>query len=209
MTPFHKHSGIVVPLDRENVDTDAILPKQYMKSVERTGFGRFLFDEWRYTDCGDLDTPTESRQPNPNFVLNYPRYHRATILLARENFGCGSSREHAPWALQQYGFKVLIATSFADIFYNNCLKNGLLPANLSATEIDKLFEEIRDAEGYSVTVDLESEQVITPSNTFRFSIKSADRLKLLTGMDEISETLSDSETIRAFEIKRLISRPWL
>src|SRR5690554_5238923 len=210
MKKFIKHEGLVVPLDRSNVDTDAILPKQYLKSIRRTGFGAYLFDSWRYTDIGEPDQDCSHRPKNPDFVLNKPRYEKATVLLARANFGCGSSREHAPWALEDYGFRVIIAPSFADIFYNNCFKNGLLPIVLDEEVVDKLFKETEASEGYQLTVDLEAKTVTTPSGeSFGFDVDDFRRHCLLNGLDDIGVTLEDAETIRAYEDARRKTAPWL
>jgi 3-isopropylmalate/(R)-2-methylmalate dehydratase small subunit len=198
--------GLVAPLDRANVDTDQIIPKQFLKSIKRTGFGPHLFDSWRYLD------PTESatRRPNPEFVLNLPRYQGAPILLARENFGCGSSREHAPWALLDFGFRAVVAPSFADIFYSNCMKNGLLPVVLTAPEVDQLFAETATSTGYRLRVDLDNQTVTTPAGRqFKFSVDPFDKNSLLKGLDEIGLTLEHAGEIRAFEAKRRAAQPWL
>ena len=210
MKPFVQHEGLVVPLDRANVDTDAIIPKQFLKSIKRTGFGPNLFDEWRYLDHGEPGMDNAKRPLNPDFVLNQPRYQGASILLARENFGCGSSREHAPWALADYGFRVLIAPSFADIFYNNCFKNGLLPVVLPAEVVDQLFRETHATEGYRLRVDLPAQSVTTPSGeVFRFEVDAERKHRLLHGLDDIGITLQHVAAIRAYEQRRRQDAPWL
>ncbi len=211
MESFQKHTGKAAPLDRDNVDTDAIIPKQYLKSIKRTGFGPNLFDDWRYLDAGGLDVDNTTRRPNPDFVLNQPRYQGASILLARENFGCGSSREHAVWALMDDGFRVVIAPSFADIFYNNSFKNGLLPVTLPVAVVDQLFrEEAGAGEGYELTVDLEAQIVTTPGGEpFAFEIDAFRRRCLLEGLDDIALTLKQADAIRAYEAKRKQEAPWL
>lgn len=200
-----------MPLDRANVDTDAIIPKQFLKSIKRTGFGVNLFDEWRYLDHGEPDTDPASRQINPDFVLNQPRYQGATILLARKNFGCGSSREHAPWALQQYGFQAVIAPSFADIFFNNCYKNGLLPIVLSEQQIDHLFDQTRAFVGFKLVVDLERQLVTVGNGSFAypFEIDPFRKYCLLNGLDDIGLTLRHADKIREFEERHLATQPWL
>jgi len=210
MTPFRIHSGLVAPMDRENVDTDAIIPKQFLKSIKKSGFGPNLFDEWRYLDHGEPGQDPASRRANPDFVLNQPRYKGASVLLARKNFGCGSSREHAPWALDQFGFRALIAPSYADIFYNNCFKNGLLPIVLPEHEVAKLFDEVAAFVGYSLTIDLERQVVIKPDGaTLAFDVQPFRKYCLLGGFDDIGLTLRHAEKIRAFEAERLLSKPWL
>jgi 3-isopropylmalate/(R)-2-methylmalate dehydratase small subunit len=210
MEKFTRREGLVAPMDRANVDTDAIIPKQYLKSVKRTGYGPNLFDEWRYLDHGEPGMDHSRRPLNPEFVLNQPRYRGATVLLARENFGCGSSREHAPWALLQYGFQTVIAPSFADIFYNNSLKNGLLLIRLDAKIVDRLFNEARGAEGYRLAVDLERQTVTTPGGeSFKFEIEPFAKHCLMNGLDEIGLTLQRAEQIRAFEAKHRDRQPWL
>lgn len=210
MRQFTQHTGIAAPLDRANVDTDMIIPKQFLKSIKRTGFGKNLFDELRYLDEGKPDQDCSKRPLNPDFVLNQPRYRNASILLARRNFGCGSSREHAPWALEDYGFRVIIAPSFADIFYNNCFKNGLLPIVLDEEIVDRLFQETYDNEGYELTVDLEARTVTTPSGeSFSFEVDDFRRHCLLNGLDDIGVTLEDADLIRAYEEKRRQTAPWL
>ena len=210
MTPFRVHTGIVAPLDRENVDTDAIIPKQFLKSIKRSGFGPNLFDEWRYLDHGEPGQDPASRRPNPDFVLNHPRYQGASILVARKNFGCGSSREHAPWALQQYGFRALIAPSYADIFFNNCFKNGVLPIRLSELEVGRLFDDVAAFVGYRLTVDLERQVVVTPdSRELAFEVEPFRKFCLLGGFDDIGLTLRHADKIRAFEAERLLAKPWL
>ncbi len=210
MTPFQMHTGLVAPMDRENVDTDAIIPKQFLKSIKKSGFGPNLFDEWRYLDHGEPGQDPASRRPNPEFVLNQSRYRGASVLLARKNFGCGSSREHAPWALDQFGFRALIAPSYADIFYNNCFKNGLLPIVLPEHELAKLFDEVAAFVGYSLTIDLERQVVIKPDGaTLAFDVQPFRKYCLLGGFDDIGLTLRHAEKIRAFEAERLLSKPWL
>ena len=210
MEAFRKLQSVVVPIDQSNVDTDAIIPKQYLKAVGRTGFGDYLFDERRYLDPGSLDTPVASRRPNPDFALNQERYRGGAILLARSNFGCGSSREHAVWALMEYGFRVVIANGFADIFRTNCLQNGLLSVELPAEEIDQLFRELAGEEGYQLTVDLETRRVTDAAGReFAFEVADGDRQRLLSGQDYISETLNQAEVIRAFEARRRREAPWL
>ncbi len=210
MQAFRVHKGLVAPMDRENVDTDAIIPKQYLKSIKRTGFGPNLFDEWRYLDVGQPGQDPATRKPNPDFVLNQPRYQGASILLARKNFGCGSSREHAPWALDQYGFRALIAPSFADIFFNNCFKNGLLPIVLSESQVDRLFNEVAVFPGYELTVDLEAQKIIKPDGEqISFDVEPFRKTCLLGGLDDIGLTLQHAEDIRAYEAHRLATKPWL
>lgn len=210
MEKFHTFTGLVAPMDRANVDTDAIIPKQFLKSIKRSGFGQNLFDEWRYLDHGEPGMDPAQRQPNPDFVLNQPRYQAAQILLARANFGCGSSREHAPWSLQDYGFRVIVAPSFADIFFNNCFKIGLLPIILDSAILDRLFEEVKLNIGYSLTVDLENQMVITPNKeAFNFEVDSFRKHCLLNGLDEIGLTLQHAEKIKQFEQKRRTEQPWL
>lgn len=210
MEPFTIINGIVVPLDRANIDTDAIIPKQFLKSIRRTGFGPYLFDEWRYLDHGEPDMDCSNRLYNPDFVLNQPHYHGAQILLTRANFGCGSSREHAPWALADYGFRVLIAPSFADIFYNNCFKNGLLPIILDDTIVDRLFHEVTQMSGYRLRIDLKDQSITLPNGeTIAFVIDAHRRYCLLNGLDEIELTLKHADAIRSYEIKRRAQTPWL
>ena len=210
MTPFRLHTGLVAPMDRENVDTDAIIPKQFLKSIKKSGFGPNLFDEWRYLDHGEPGQDPTTRRPNPDFVLNQPRYRGASVLLARKNFGCGSSREHAPWALDQFGFRALIAPSYADIFYNNCFKNGLLPIQLPEHDVARLFDEAAAFIGYSLTVDLEQQIVIKPDGaTLPFEVQPFRKFCLLGGFDDIGLTLRHAEKIRAFEAERLLNKPWL
>jgi 3-isopropylmalate/(R)-2-methylmalate dehydratase small subunit len=211
MEPFRVLTGLVAPLDRANVDTDAIIPKQFLKSVKRSGFGPNLFDAWRYLDRGEPGTESSNRSVNPDFVLNQPRYKGAQILLARRNFGCGSSREHAPWALLDYGFRALVAPSFADIFFNNCLLNGLLPVVLSSHEVDRLFHETGAFPGFRLTVDLERQTVATVDGSlvFGFEIEPFRKHCLLNGLDEIALTLGHADEIRAFEAKHLAEKPWL
>jgi 3-isopropylmalate/(R)-2-methylmalate dehydratase small subunit len=210
MEKFVRREGLVAPLDRANVDTDAIIPKQFLKSIKRSGFGPNLFDGWRYRDQGEPGMDNSKRPLNPDFVLNQPRYRGATVLLARENFGCGSSREHAPWALQDYGFQAIIAPSFADIFFNNCFKNGLLPIVLDAAVVDRLFREAQQNEGYRLAIDLENQTVTTPSREeFRFQIDPFKKHCLVNGLDEIGLTLQHADKIRAFEERRRAEAPWL
>jgi 3-isopropylmalate/(R)-2-methylmalate dehydratase small subunit len=210
MTPFTVHTGLVAPMDRDNVDTDAIIPKQFLKSILRTGFGPNLFDAWRYLDKGEPGQDPASRRPNPDFVLNQPRYQGASILLARANFGCGSSREHAPWALQQYGFRALIAPSYADIFFNNCFKNGLLPIVLPASQLDRLFADVAAFPGYRLTVDLPRQRVLRPDGEeLAFDVEPFRKHCLVNGLDDIGLTLRHADEIRAFEAERLARRPWL
>lgn len=210
MEKFHTFTGLVAPLDRANIDTDAIIPKQFLKSIKRSGFGQNLFDEWRFLDHGEPGMDPAQRQPNPEFVLNQPRYKGARILLARANFGCGSSREHAPWALQDYGFRVIIAPSFADIFFNNCFKIGLLPIVLDAAILDRLFEGVKLTEGYNLTVDLQKQMIATPDNeVFNFEIDPFRKHCLLNGLDEIGLTLEHTDKIKQFEQKRRNEQPWL
>ena len=211
MEKFTTLTGLVVPLDRSNVDTDAIIPKQFLKSIYRTGYGSNCFDEWRYLDKGEPGMDNSKRPVNPDFVLNFPRYKGAEILLARKNFGCGSSREHAPWALLQYGFRCVIAPSFADIFYSNSLKNGLVPVVLSEDVIDRLFRDCEKTEGYRLTVDLDKQTVAEPDGTVTpFEISAFRRWAIMNGFDDIGITLSTrQDKIRAFEDKRLAEKPWL
>ena len=209
MKAFTTLHGLVCPLDRANVDTDAIIPKQFLKSIKRSGFGPNLFDEWRYLDHGEPGMDNSTRPVNPDFVLNFPRYQGAQVLLARENFGCGSSREHAPWALEDQGFRVVIAPSFADIFFSNCYKNGLLPIVQPAEVVDQLFNECLASEGYRLTVDLAEQTVITPSGqSFAFEITAHRKHCMLNGLDEIGLTLAHADKIRAFEDARKQSLPW-
>lgn len=210
MEKFVKKTAIVAPMDRANVDTDAIIPKQFLKSIKRTGFGPNLFDEWRYEDVGEPDSDNSARPLRKEFVLNQARYKGANVLLARENFGCGSSREHAPWALKDYGFDVVIAPSYADIFFNNCFKNGILPIVLDDKIVDGLFEEVHAEEGYELTVDLENQQVLKPNGeTITFEVDSFRRHCLLNGLDDIGLTLQHEADIKAYEKKRKQSAPWL
>jgi 3-isopropylmalate/(R)-2-methylmalate dehydratase small subunit len=211
MQPFTVHKGIVAPLDRANVDTDAIIPKQFLKSIRRSGFGVNLFDAWRYTDHGEPGMDQARRHPNPDFVLNAPRYKGASILLARRNFGCGSSREHAPWALADYGFRALIAPSFADIFFNNCFKNGVLPIVLPDAKVDRLFADVAAFPGYELTIDLERQAVSSADDglSFQFDVDPFRKRCLLNGWDDIGLTLQHADEIRAFEAKHLAGQPWL
>lgn len=210
MRKFSVLDGLVVPLDRANVDTDAIIPKQFLKSIKRAGFGPNLFDEWRYLDHGEPGMDPATRQANPDFVLNFPRYAGASVMLARDNFGCGSSREHAPWALEDYGIRAIIAPSFADIFYNNCFKNGILPIVLDANVVGRLFRECEAAEGYRLTVDLDQQTVTTPGGeVLMFEVDSGRKHRLLNGLDDIGLTLLQSEKIKAYEERRMQDAPWL
>ena len=210
MNPFRVHKGLVAPLDRENVDTDAIIPKQFLKSIKRSGFGPNLFDEWRYLDRGEPGQDPATRKPNPDFVLNQPRYQGASILLARRNFGCGSSREHAPWALDQYGFRAIIAPSYADIFFNNCFKNGLLPIVLPESQVAALFDAVTALVGYELTIDLERQVVVQPDGKeLAFDVQPFRKYCLLGGYDDIGLTLRHADKIRAFEAERLLKKPWL
>ena len=210
MRKFSILDGLVVPLDRANVDTDAIIPKQFLKSIKRSGFGPNAFDEWRYLDHGEPGMDNSKRPLNPDFVLNQPRYQGAHILLARENFGCGSSREHAPWALEDYGFRAIIAPSFADIFFNNCFKNGLLPIRLDTEKVDTLFKAVEAVPGYRLQIDLE-QQIITASDgaVFKFEVDAFRKHCLLNGLDDIGLTLQHVSEIAAFEEKRRAAQPWL
>ena len=210
MEKFETLHGIVMPLDRANVDTDAIIPKQFLKSIKRTGFGPNLFDEWRYLDHGEPGQDCSQRPLNPDFVLNQERYQGAQILLARENFGCGSSREHAPWALEDYGFRVIIAPSFADIFFNNCFKNGLLPIVLDEDTVDALFREVEATPGYALTVDLEAQIIRKPDGSeIPFEVDEFRKYCLLNGLDDIGMTLQHVDDIRAYEARRKQESPWL
>lgn len=210
MTPFTTFTGIVAPLDRANVDTDAIIPKQFLKSIKRTGFGPNLFDEWRYLDAGEPGMDSSKRRVNPDFVLNQPRYKGAGILLVRENFGCGSSREHAPWALSDFGIRALVGPSFADIFFNNCFKNGLLPIVLAAAAVDELFIEVNATAGYALTIDLHAQEIRKPNGTvLRFNVDPAYKTRLLHGLDDIGMTLQHADAIRAYEERRRTQAPWL
>ena len=210
MQKFTLLKGLVAPMDRENVDTDAIIPKQFLKSIKKTGFGVNLFDEWRYLDHGEPGQDPASRKPNPDFVLNQPRYAGASILLARKNFGCGSSREHAPWALDQYGFRAVIAPSFADIFFNNCFKNGLLPIVLPEATVAQLFDEVAAFPGYQLTIDLERQVIVRPQGEeIPFDVVPFRKYCLLNGFDDIGLTLRQKDKIAAFEAQRLATKPWL
>jgi len=210
MEKFTVHQGIVAPIDRENVDTDAIIPKQFLKSIRKTGFGPNLFDAWRYLDHGEPGQDPASRKPNPEFVLNQPRYRNASVLIARRNFGCGSSREHAPWAIQQYGFRALIAPSFADIFFNNCFKNGLLPIVLPESTVAKLFDEVHAFPGYALTVDLDRQVIVKPQGEeIPFEVQPFRRYCLMNGFDDIGLTLRHADKIRQYEAERLAKKPWL
>jgi 3-isopropylmalate/(R)-2-methylmalate dehydratase small subunit len=210
MEPFRTHTGLVAPLDRANVDTDQIIPKQFLKSIHRTGFGPNLFDEWRYLDAGEPRKDNSRRPLNPQFVLNQPRYAGASVLLARRNFGCGSSREHAPWAIGEYGFRAVIAPSFADIFFNNCFKSGLLPIVLPEDVVDRLFGEVLATPGYVLAIDLAAQTVATPGGAVhRFEVDAFRKECLLNGWDDIGLTLRHADKIRAYETERLKRMPWL
>lgn len=211
MDKFTIHEGLAVPLDRANVDTDAIIPKQFLKSIRRTGFGPNLFDEWRYLDHGEPGMDNGRRALNPDFVLNQPRYQGASVLLARKNFGCGSSREHAPWALQQYGFRVIVAPSFADIFFNNCFKIGLLPVVLSEAQVESLFNEVKALTGFRLVVDLDKQRISRADGglSFEFQIDPFRKYCLQNGLDDIGLTLRHADEIRAFEERHLAAQPWL
>ena len=211
MQAFTVHQGLVAPMDRDNVDTDAIIPKQFLKSIQRSGFGPNLFDEWRYLDQpGQPGVPESARQPNPGFVLNQPRYAGASVLLARKNFGCGSSREQAPWALEQFGFRAIIAPSFADIFFSNCFKNGLLPIALPESVVAQLFDEVFAFPGYQLTVDLPRQVVVKPDGTeIAFDVQPFRKYCLVNGFDDIGLTLRQKDKIQAFEAERLARMPWL
>ena len=210
MKPFTTLQGLVAPLDRANVDTDAIIPKQFLKSIKRSGFGPNAFDEWRYLDRGEPDRDCSGRPLNPDFVLNRPRYQGASILLTRENFGCGSSREHAPWALEDYGFRAIIASSFADIFFNNCFKNGILPIVLAADVVERLFRETEAEEGYQLTIDLGAQTVTTPAGeAIRFAVDGESKHRLFNGLDDIGLTLLHTDKIKAYELRRKAEARWL
>ena len=211
MQKFTRLEGLVAPLDRANVDTDAIIPKQFLKSIKRSGFGVNLFDAWRYLDHGEPGMDNNTRKPNPDFVLNQPRYKSANILVARKNFGCGSSREHAPWALDDYGFRALIAPSYADIFYNNCFKNGLLPIVLPENQVDRIFNDVAAFPGFRLVVDLGAQTVAYAdgSQVFSFEVDEFRKHSLLNGLDEIGITLQRADEIKTFETKRRLEQPWL
>lgn len=210
MQAFTVHKGLVAPMDRANVDTDAIIPKQFLKSIKRSGFGPNLFDEWRYLDKGEPGQDPATRKPNPDFVLNQGRYAGASVLLCRQNFGCGSSREHAPWALEQFGFRALIAPSYADIFFNNCFKNGLLPVVLPEAQVDRLFDEVAAFPGYSLTVDLPRQVIVKPDGSeLPFDVQPFRKYCLVNGFDDIGLTLRHADKIRAYEAERLAKMPWL
>jgi 3-isopropylmalate/(R)-2-methylmalate dehydratase small subunit len=211
MTPFTVLEGLVAPLDRANVDTDAIIPKQFLKSIKRTGFGPNLFDEWRYLDVGQPGVDNSKRPLNPDFVLNQPRYKGASILLTRKNFGCGSSREHAPWALEQFGFRAIVAPSFADIFFNNCYKNGVLPIVLSEQEVDQLFNQVKAFPGYQLRIDLPAQTLSTINGdaVYHFEIDTFRKHCLINGLDDIGLTLQHADKIRSFEERHLVTFPWL
>ena len=210
MEAFIKLNGLVAPLDRANVDTDAIIPKQFLKSIKRSGFGPNAFDEWRYLDHGEPGMDNSKRPLNPDFVLNQARYQGASILLARENFGCGSSREHAPWALEDFGFKVVIASSFADIFFNNCFKNGMLPIVLPAEIVDSIFNQVEVVEGYKLNVDLSAQTVSSPNGeVYRFEVDAVRKHNLLNGLDDIGLTMQQQDKIKVFEAKHKQAQPWL
>ena len=210
MQAFTVHQGLVAPMDRANVDTDAIIPKQFLKSIKRSGFGPNLFDAWRYLDPGEPGQDPASRVTNPDFVLNQPRYQGASVLLARANFGCGSSREHAPWALAQYGFRALIAPSFADIFFNNCFKNGLLPIVLPESVVARLFDQVHGFVGYALTIDLPRQVVVQPDGAeIAFEVEPFRKYCLVNGFDDIALTLRHADRIKTFEVDRLARMPWL
>ena len=209
MEPFNIHKGIVIPLDRANVDTDAIIPKQFLKSIKKTGFGPNLFDEWRYLDHGEPNQDNSKRQINPNFVLNITRYKNGSILIARENFGCGSSREHAPWALLDFGIKVIIASSFADIFYGNCFKNGILPITLNKNIVDQIFIKVENKIGYEISINLEKQKIYDESEIASFEIDNFKKSCLMDGLDDIGLTLKNEIDIKNFEKKYQESFPWL
>ena len=210
MKPYTVEQGLAAPLDRANVDTDLIIPKQFLKSIKRTGFGQNLFDEWRYLDVGQPGQDCSQRPINQDFVLNFPRYQGASVLLARENFGCGSSREHAPWALEEYGFRAVIAPSYADIFFNNSFKNGMLPIILTEAEVDELFQQAEACEGYQLSVDLAAQTVTRPDGkVYHFEVDAFRKHCLLNGLDDIGLTLQDSDAIKAFETQHQQSNPWL
>ena len=210
MKNFTIHHGLVAPMDRENVDTDAIIPKQFLKSIRKTGFGPNLFDEWRYLDAGEPGQDPASRRPNPDFVLNQARYKGASILLARKNFGCGSSREHAPWAIDQFGFRAVVAPSFADIFFNNCFKNGLLPIVLPEGVVSRLFDEVAAFPGYQLTIDLERQVIAKASGEeIPFEVQAFRKYCMLIGFDDIGLTLRHADKIKVFEAQRLAQKPWL
>jgi 3-isopropylmalate/(R)-2-methylmalate dehydratase small subunit len=210
MQKFTLLNGLVAPLDRANVDTDAIIPKQFLKSIKRSGFGPNLFDEWRYLDHGEPGKDNSKRPLNPDFVLNQPRYKGAQILLARENFGCGSSREHAPWALEDYGFRAIIAPSYADIFFNNCFKNGLLPIRLDAETVDELFKAVAANDGYKLTIDLERQTISAPDGKeYTFEVEAFRKHCLLNGLDDIGLTLQHVDEIKSYETKHRSAQPWL
>ncbi len=210
MNPFNTLHGLVAPLDRANVDTDAIIPKQFLKSIKRSGFGPNAFDEWRYLDRGEPGMDCMNRPINPDFVLNQARYQGASVLLARENFGCGSSREHAPWALEDYGFRAIIAPSYADIFFNNCFKNGILPIVLPAEVVDRLFKEAEASEGYRLTIDLAAQTVTTPTHeVIPFEVDGERKNRLLHGLDDIGLTLQYTDEIKTYEARRKVEAAWL
>jgi 3-isopropylmalate/(R)-2-methylmalate dehydratase small subunit len=210
MQKFTLHQGLVAPMDRANVDTDAIIPKQFLKSIRKTGFGQNLFDAWRYLDAGYPGQDPASRKPNPDFVLNQPRFQGASILLARKNFGCGSSREHAPWALDQFGFRAIIAPSYADIFFNKSFKNGLLPIVLTETQVAHLFDDVAAFPGYALSIDLQRQRVIKPDGEeLPFEVQAFRKYCLLNGLDDIGLTLRHADKIKAFEAERLAQKPWL
>ena len=210
MQKFTVHQGLVAPMDRENVDTDAIIPKQFLKSIRKTGFGANLFDAWRYLDPGFPGQDPASRRPNPDFVLNQPRYSGASILIARKNFGCGSSREHAPWALDQFGFRAIIAPSYADIFFNNSFKNGLLPIVLDEVQVGKLFDAVAAFPGYSLMIDLARQVIVRPQGEeIAFDVQAFRKYCLINGFDDIGLTLRHADKIKSFEARRLTEKPWL
>ncbi|MBT3826788.1 MAG: 3-isopropylmalate dehydratase small subunit [Nitrosomonadales bacterium] len=209
MLPINNHHGIVIPLDRANVDTDAIIPKQFLKSIKKSGFGPNLFDEWRYLDHGEPDTNPKKRDLNPEFILNKDNYREGTILLARENFGCGSSREHAPWALLDFGIRVILAPSFADIFYGNCFKNGILPIQINEQMTDLFFKKALSESGLKLTIDLENQLIIDDNEKYNFKVDVFKKYCLIQGLDDIGLTLENKEDIKGFEIKYYNQYPWL
>ena len=209
MEKFNTHSGIVIPLDRANVDTDAIIPKQFLKSIKKTGFGKNLFDEWRYLDHGEPDQDISNRKINPEFVLNKKEYQGGSVLLAKENFGCGSSREHAPWAIIDYGIKVIIAPSFADIFYGNCFKNGILPITLDSEIVDALFQRANQGNGFKLNIDLENQKIFVENNEYTFEVDTFKKYCLLEGLDDIGLTLRHENKIKLFESDYRKNFPWL
>lgn len=209
MNPFKQHTGLVIPIDRPNVDTDAIIPKQFLKAINRTGFGVNLFDEWRYLDIGEPGMDCSNRPLNPDFSLNFPQFKGASILVARENFGCGSSREHAVWALEDYGIRAILAPSYSDIFFNNCFKNGVLPIRLTEEEIDTIFKYTLENEGFMLTINLDEQRVFFADQEYSFEIDAFRKHCLLNGLDDIGLTLQHADEIRQYEIRRKAQAPWL